>query len=181
MKPPKISFSVIAPLTIFIILAIVLAVALTRSNQHDNKFATHIQEPVPVSHLPVMGDSASFFDPVDWKGRPYIVNFFASWCVACRAEHDVLTEIGLEHLPLIGIAVQDKPQALGPYLEKMGNPYLTIIDDAKGQGSIDWGLTGVPETFIIDAQGIIQYHAVGPVTEGMLRQDILPLWRSLKP
>ena len=172
----------VLPLLIFGVLGVTLTVALLHSRTPINKFATHINEPVPPTHLSLMGDASGFFDPADWMGRPYIVNFFASWCVACRAEHDQLLDLGIHyHIPLIGIALQDRPLALGTYLGKMGNPFLAIADDRSGRSSLDWGLTGVPETFVIDATGIIRFHAVGPLTEDTLHYDLLPLWRSLQP
>lgn len=173
-------WAIFVPLIVFVLLGVTLGIALYKG-MPVNKFATHMYEPVPATHLPVMNETTTFFDPQDWIGRPYIVNFFASWCVECRGEHIQLMTLQNEHVPIVGIALEDKAPALAKLFAKEGNPFVAVVDDAKGRTSIDWGLTGVPETFVIDAKGIIRLHYVGPMTDRVIARDVLPLWRDMLP
>ena len=112
--------------------------------------------------------------------RPVIVNVFASWCVPCRAEHGVLTQmVEKDGLTLFGINYKDKPQAAKNFLAKLGNPYKAIGADRTGKVAIDWGVYGYPETFILDAKGHIRYRHVGPIMEQDLINKIRPLIKAL--
>lgn len=123
---------------------------------------------------PMIGRSAGLLPP----GEPYLVNFFASWCVSCAAEQDVLAALAKEKkLNLIGIAYKDKPKDTAAWLKKHGNPFREVISDDQGKKAIDWGITGVPETFAVDAQGIVRYRHPGPVTA----EDVENLLEALKP
>lgn len=169
------------PLLLCFGLVAALAVALLHNKTENNKFALHVGEPATPTRLPLFDAPAETrFDTHDWIGRPYIVNFFASWCSPCRAEHEVLSGLQQQlHLPLIGIAFKDRAEATQHFLSRSGNPYLAVAMDADGRTGIDWGLTGVPETFIIDATGIIRYHFVGPMTEEVVAEELLPAWKAV--
>ena len=110
-------------------------------------------------------------------GRPILVNFFASWCVPCVAEAPMLARLAQQGIPLLGVVYKDKPaDALG-FLRRHGNPYRKLGQDREGRAAIDWGLYGVPETYLVDPRGIIRFRWAGPVTDRVV-DDLLPL---LKP
>ncbi|KPK12719.1 MAG: thiol:disulfide interchange protein [Acidithiobacillales bacterium SG8_45] len=117
--------------------------------------------------------------PKDLYGRVYLLNVWASWCVACRQEHPLLMEIGRSKLvPLIGLNYKDKnDDALG-FLAGMGDPYEISLSDTNGRVGIDLGVYGVPETFVIDKQGIIRYKHIGPIDEDALQNKIMPVVRQ---
>lgn len=127
-----------------------------------------IGQPVPIFDLPAIegigGLGLSTQDFADASG-PTLVNVFASWCVPCRAEHAVLTRMVREdNLALVGINYKDKPAAAAAWLTELGNPYVRIGSDQTGRAGIEWGISGVPETFVVDADGIIVFRYVGPIT-----------------
>jgi cytochrome c biogenesis protein CcmG/thiol:disulfide interchange protein DsbE len=108
-------------------------------------------------------------------GRPVLVNFFASWCVPCVIEHPQLMRLAKEGIPVLGVAYKDKPaDALG-FLQKHGTPYTKLGVDQPGRVAIDWGLYGVPETYLIDKDGIIRWRWAGPLAADTLTQELLPL------
>ena len=122
----------------------------------------------PLGELPVFDDAALQAPGVK------LVNFWASWCAPCRAEHPSLEKLAAEGIPIYGINYKDEPgKALG-FLDELGNPYAGIGADASGRTAIDWGLYGVPETFVIDGEGRIVLRFAGPITERSLASDIRP-------
>ena len=168
------------PLLIFGLLVLVLIVGLRHNRAGDvSKFAQHIGDPVPVTDLPVLGGAGGRFTTASWQGKPYIINFFASWCADCKAEHEELMTLGVAHMPLIGITFKDKSDKAALYLERVGNPFLAVAEDEDGRAGIDWGLTGVPETFVIDARGIIRWHHIGGLTDQIVSDELMPLWESV--
>jgi cytochrome c biogenesis protein CcmG/thiol:disulfide interchange protein DsbE len=177
---PRSKFLALIPLASFLMLAFVLALALRHSRHEASNFAQHVGDTAPVTALPVLGGGGAQFNTADWKGRPYVVNFFASWCVECRAENDVLMRFARAGITLIGFDYEDRPDALAKSLSHDGNPYLAIADDRAGRSGIDWGITGVPETFVVDASGVIRFHYAGPLTDDIVDDRILPLWEGLK-
>lgn len=124
----------------------------------------------------VMGE----YNPEDWRGKPHIVNFFASWCVPCKGEHPYLMEMFGQGLKIVGVAYKDRSYKAQGYLEKEGSPYALLAFDQKGKGGAVWGTTGVPETFVIDSGGLIRFHQVGPLTEELVKNEIMPLWKSIE-
>lgn len=116
----------------------------------------------------------------DLDGKVVILNFFASWCAPCRAEHPLLMDLAKTGKTLlVGIAFQDKPADSAAFLAELGNPFANLGADEAGRTGIAFGISGVPETFIIDAKGIIRYRLAQPLTPDRLRQDILPLLEEL--
>jgi cytochrome c biogenesis protein CcmG/thiol:disulfide interchange protein DsbE len=112
------------------------------------------------------------------SGKPVLVNFFASWCAPCLAEHPLFTRLKeREGATVIGIAWKDKPEATRAWLAKLGNPFARIGFDQDGKLALDWGLSGVPETYLIDSRGIVRLHFRGPLTERDL-SAVLPLLRG---
>lgn len=109
--------------------------------------------------------------------RPLLVNFFASWCVPCVVEHPMLVRLQRAGVPIHGIAYKDKPEDAAAFLRRHGNPFDRIGVDLPGRVAIDWGLYGVPETYLIDRAGLIRWRWAGPLTEEVLQKDLEPLLR----
>ena len=110
-------------------------------------------------------------------GRAVLVNFFASWCMPCVVEHPQLMRLAREGVPVFGVAYKDQPADSRRFLERHGNPYARLGVDLPGRAAIDWGLYGVPETYLVDRGGVIRWRMAGPVTEETLRADLRPLLR----
>lgn len=108
---------------------------------------------------------------------PLLVNFWASWCVPCIIEHPQLMRLSRDGVPVFGINYKDKPEDAAAFLQRRGNPYLRLGRDAPGRVAIDWGLYGVPETYLIDRHGILRWRYAGPVTPDTVERDLLPLLR----
>ena len=166
------------PLIIFGLLILVLIVGLHHGH-HASKFAQHLGDPAPATDLPILDGIGARFTTDSWRGRPYVINFFASWCADCRAEHEELMTLAAGHVPIIGITFKDKPAKASAYLEQEGNPFIAVAQDDNGRAGIDWGLTGVPETFIVDWHGIIRWHYIGALTNKIVRDDLMPAWETV--
>ena len=110
-------------------------------------------------------------------GRPVLVNFFASWCVPCVIEHPQLMRLSRQGVPVFGVGYKDQPADSRRFLERHGNPYARLGVDLPGRAAIDWGLYGVPETYLLDRGGVVRWRMAGPVTEDTLRADLGPLLR----
>lgn len=171
----------ILPIGLFAALAIAFAVGL--GLRPDVIPSPLINQEAPTFKLPALGDRADGgLTSEDLKGSgPVIVNVFASWCIPCRAEHPQLTALARESgVRLVGINYKDKPEAAAAWLSELGNPFAKIGADTTGRVSIDWGVYGVPETFILDKTGRIRFKHVGPIMEHDLSDKILPALRRLK-
>jgi len=120
--------------------------------------------------------------PLLKSGKPVLVNFFASWCTPCLAEHPLFTRLKeREGATIVGIAWKDKPEATRAWLQRLGDPFKVVGYDTDGKLALDWGLSGVPETYLIDGQGIVRRHFRGPITERDVRDTILPFLEGGKP
>ncbi len=111
-------------------------------------------------------------------GKPVLVNFFASWCIPCVEEMPVLLDLRQGGVTVIGIAYKDKPKATTDFLARHGDPYTKLSADAPGTVAIDWGLSGVPETFLVDPHGIVRWHYALPLTETVVADQLAPLLRQ---
>lgn len=153
------------------------------SLQHHTEIlpSVMIGRPVPQFALPAITGRAEGFQTADLKGKVALVNIFASWCVPCRAEHPLITELARSgEVPIYGINYKDKaPDALA-WLKELGDPYTKIGADTDGQVAIDFGSYGIPETYVVAADGTIVYRVVGPITQAILDQDLLPVIRGLQ-
>jgi cytochrome c biogenesis protein CcmG/thiol:disulfide interchange protein DsbE len=135
-----------------------------------------INKPVPPTTLPALaGSGLNGLDPSLFEGQVTVVNVFASWCIPCRAEHPQLLElVRRTGVRLVAINQKDAPENAMAFLTELGNPYDAIGVDANGRTSIDWGVYGVPETFIVNAGGIITYKHIGPISPQSLEAEVLP-------
>jgi len=141
-----------------------------------------IGKPVPVFSLPALTEDKPGISEADLKtGKPTLVNFFASWCVPCRAEHENLMRLAFEEgVPIIGIAYKNEAVKAQAFLDELGNPFAKAALDLNGRVSIDWGVTGVPETFLIDGAGIIRYRHWGPIVGDSLEKRLMPQLEKLQ-
>lgn len=166
------------PLAAFAVLIGFLAMGL----MHDPREVPSplIGKPAPAFTLPQLHDATKNFSVVDMKGRVWLLNVWASWCVSCREEHPVLVELAKTgSVPVIGLDYKDQVADGKQWLEKLGNPYILSAVDSDGRVGIDYGVYGVPETYVIDKQGIIRMKHTGPITPASLAQTILPLVKEL--
>ena len=167
------------PLILFIGLVIFLAIGLNR-DPHEVP-SPLINKPAPAFEIPQLSESNLSFSPASMKGQVWVLNVWASWCVACREEHPVLVELGkLQVAPIIGLDYKDKRDDAMAMLARQGNPYLLSAFDANGRVGIDYGVYGVPETYVIDKAGVIRFKHIGPITMELLRKKIIPLLDELK-
>ena len=139
-----------------------------------------INKPAPAFSLPALDAPDQKVSAQDLRGKVWILNVWASWCVACRIEHPLLVEFSKSGtVPIYGLNYKDKRDDAIRWLTNFGNPYARSLSDIDGLVGIDFGVYGVPETFVIDKQGVIRMKHIGPVTPEVLRDDIIPLLRKL--
>ena len=139
-----------------------------------------VGHPAPKLDLPALreGDQP-LTDALLRSGKPTIVNFFASWCTPCLAEHPLFARLAeREGATIIGIAWKNKPQDARAWLAKLGDPFRRAGLDLEGRAGIDWGLSGVPETYLIDGSGVVRFHFRGPITEKDVRDTIIPFLKG---
>ena len=140
-----------------------------------------IGKPAPEFSLPAPAGFENGLATADLKGKVTIVNVFASWCPPCHVEHPLLIELAKEtDIQLFGLNYKDKDEKLAAWFKEAGNPFARIGADRDGRVAIEWGVYGVPETYILDRDGRIVYRHVGPLTQALLRDDIRPLLARLK-
>jgi cytochrome c biogenesis protein CcmG/thiol:disulfide interchange protein DsbE len=167
------------PLIIVIGLAALFAYMLRDGRDPSEIKNVHVGEKAPQFSLTNIGNG-NINETLLNKGQPMLVNFFASWCVPCRAEHDSLMALANNHnVKILGIAYKDKAQDSLAFLEELGNPYSQFGADLDGSVGFEWGVTGVPETFLVDGNGNIRYHHYGPIVGDHLETKILPELRKL--
>jgi len=168
----------LVPLAIFVIVAGFLAVGL-RLNPREVP-SPLIDKPAPAFTLPRLDDPAVQVAAAELKGQVWVLNVWASWCVPCLAEHPLVTELARStRVRVVGLNYKDKPEDAARWLARHGNPYAMVLADREGKVGIDYGVYGVPETFIVDKQGVIRHKHIGPITPQALRDEILPLVKQL--
>jgi cytochrome c biogenesis protein CcmG/thiol:disulfide interchange protein DsbE len=166
------------PLGAFVLLVAFLAAGLSLDPREVP--SPLVGKPAPGFELPQLDDTAAKFAPANLKGKVWLLNVWASWCVSCREEHPLLVEFAKSGLvPLIGLDYKDQAADAQRWLKQFGNPYTLSAVDSDGRVGIDYGVYGVPETYVIDKEGIIRYKQIGAVTPEALSQKILPLVRAL--
>lgn len=169
----------VIPLVLFFGLALALGWGLTRDPRELP--SALIGKPVPEFNLPPVQGRTLGLSSADLKGEVSLVNVFASWCTACRVEHPVFMELKKQGaVPIHGINYKDQPRDAAKWLDDLGDPYTRTGADLTGRVSIEWGVYGVPETFVIDREGRIAFKQVGPVTPEIYRDKIAPLIEELR-
>ncbi len=138
-----------------------------------------IDKPAPEFDLPPIEGRDDGFSSADLAGKVSLVNVFASWCLPCRVEHPILMRLADEGVPIFGINIRDKAEDARRCLDQLGNPYRRSGADGNGRVSIDWGVYGYPETFIVDRDGRIRYKHIGPIMPRDLDETIRPILESL--
>jgi len=165
----------LVPLTLFALLAVLLGIGLMNADSKSELPSPLIGKPVPDFDLPALFEPEQRYSPEAFAGAPYLVNFWASWCVTCRVEHPViedLAERGL--LRIVGMNFRDEEGAAKAWLRRFGDPYDIILFDESGRVSIDFGVYAAPETFLVDANGDIVFKHLGALTEDVIAAEIVP-------
>jgi cytochrome c biogenesis protein CcmG/thiol:disulfide interchange protein DsbE len=166
------------PLALFVVIAGFLFAGL-KLNPREVP-SPLVGKPAPAFQLPVLHEPAKRFQPADMKGKPWLLNVWASWCVTCREEHPLLVSLAKQKLvPILGLNYKDKGDDAQRWLKQFGDPYDFSIVDAEGRVGIDYGVYGVPETYLIDAAGVIRYKHIGALTPDILERKLLPLLKAL--
>jgi cytochrome c biogenesis protein CcmG/thiol:disulfide interchange protein DsbE len=167
------------PLSAFLVLVIFLGIGLKLDPKEVP--SPLIGKAIPSFALTSLHQPQQNFSPADMKGKVWLLNVWASWCVSCRQEHVYLTEFVRANpaVHLIGLNYKDEPQAALGWLAKFGNPYQLSVVDSQGSAGLDLGVYGVPETFVIDKNGVVRHKQTGPVDSGILHTVILPLLTQL--
>lgn len=169
----------VVPLAVFVILVVLLWRGLSLDPREVP--SPFIGKPAPGFSLPTLDDPQTQLSPEDLRGQVWLLNVWASWCVSCRAEHEVVTRLVREHgLKILGLNYKDERVDAAAWLQRFGDPYFASVVDADGNVGIDWGVYGVPETFVVDKRGVVRYKHIGPVTDMSAAQSILPLVRELE-
>jgi cytochrome c biogenesis protein CcmG/thiol:disulfide interchange protein DsbE len=169
----------ILPLVLFLVLVGFLYVGL---GLHPHEVPSPlIGKPAPAFSLPQLHQPNKRFSAAEMKGKVWLLNVWASWCESCKDEHPILVALAQEHaVPIYGLDYKDKREDAEAWLREAGNPYTVVASDTDGRVGINYGVYGVPETYVIDKQGIIRYKQIGPVTLENLKDTILPLVRDLE-
>jgi len=167
------------PLAIFVVLVAFLWIGLGRDPREVP--SPLIGKPAPQFRLTKLHAPDETLATNDLKGKVWLLNVWASWCVSCREEHPLLLQLAKSNLvPVYGLNYKDDPTAGRTWLSQNGDPYTASIVDRDGRVGIDYGVYGVPETFVVDRQGVIRYKQIGPLSVEALQKKILPLVRELQ-
>jgi cytochrome c biogenesis protein CcmG/thiol:disulfide interchange protein DsbE len=167
------------PLAIFVLLLGFLAAGLQLNPREVP--SPLIGKAAPAFELPVLHQPDKRFSPADMRGKVWLLNVWASWCESCRDEHPLLVELSKKGtLPILGLNYKDKSEDARLWLKRFGDPYQLSVADGDGRIGIDYGVYGVPETYLIDAEGVIRYKRIGAITPAVLQEKILPLAAALK-
>ena len=166
------------PLGIFLTLVVFLGVGLNLNPREIP--SPFIGKPAPAFQVSQLHDAGKTISPGDMQGKVWLLNVWASWCVSCRAEHPVLMDLARQNVvPILGLNYKDARSDGTEWLSAHGDPYLLSAFDSNGRIGIDYGVYGVPETFVIDKRGVIRMKHVGPLTHEALARKILPLIKEL--
>jgi cytochrome c biogenesis protein CcmG/thiol:disulfide interchange protein DsbE len=166
------------PLAIFVVLAGFLFIGLGLNPREVP--SPLVDKPAPAFVLPRLDNPAAQVAAEQLKGEVWVLNVFASWCTPCLAEHPLVTQLAREPgVKVIGLNYKDKTEDAKAWLARHGDPYTTVVVDRDGRVGIDYGVYGVPETFVIDKQGVIRFKQIGPITPEALRGKIVPLVKKL--
>jgi cytochrome c biogenesis protein CcmG/thiol:disulfide interchange protein DsbE len=165
------------PLIVFAVLAGFFYVGLSLNPREVP--SPFIGKPAPAFTLPVVGQPERTFSPSEVKGKVWLLNIWAPWCVSCRQEHGVLMQLAQSGVPIYGLNWKDKDREAAGLLERTGSPFVVSADDLDGKVGIDYGVTGTPETFVIDKAGVIRMKHIGPISPDVWKNKIEPLVKEL--
>jgi cytochrome c biogenesis protein CcmG/thiol:disulfide interchange protein DsbE len=175
----KSAFKFLLPLAIFLVLAGFLVAGLRLDPREVP--SPLINKPAPAFSLPKLSDTGVKFSADEMRGKVWLLNVWASWCSACREEHPVLMQLAADSsIQLYGLDYKDTDAEASAVLKEAGNPYRAVAVDADGRVGIDYGVYGVPETYIIDKAGVIRYKQIGPITPEIWSEKIQPLLKGLQ-
>lgn len=167
------------PLGVFAGLVVFLAVGLNLDPREVP--SPFIGRSAPAFDLPRLYAESETLAPEDMQGKVWLLNVFASWCVSCREEHGVITRlIKKSGVAVVGLNYKDEGTDAKRWLKQFGNPYYAVAVDYEGRTGIDWGVYGVPETFVIDKKGVIRLKHIGPVSDKDAREELIPLIEQLR-
>lgn len=167
------------PLLIFLALAVLLGIGLTLNPREIP--SPLINRPVPQFELAAVKGRTLGLKTADLRGEVSIVNVFASWCVACREEHPLWMDLSAKRIvPVHGLNYKDQPNDADRWLNELGDPYIRTGADIDGRVGIDWGVYGVPETFVVDKQGVIRHKVIGAITPKIVEERLMPIVRQLQ-
>ena len=162
----------------FAALVILLAVGLTLDPREVP--SPLIGKPAPAFDLPLLHAPDKTFSQKDMLGKVWILNVWASWCPPCLVEHPVVSELAASGIaPVVGLNYKDAREDALPWLKRNGDPFKVTVYDAAGRIGIDYGVYGVPETYVIDRRGVIRYKHIGPLTPEVARDKLEPLLKEL--
>jgi len=164
------------PLLVFFSLVVLLFVGLSLNPRLVP--SPLIGKPMPTFNLPRLNQAGNFGD-ADIKGQVTLVSVWASWCFACRQEHETVKALARKGVRIIGFNYKDEPDDAKQWLSKLGNPYQVVVSDLDGRVGIDWGVYGAPETFLIDAQGIIRHKVIGPLSSPENYDELMKVMNTL--
>mgnify|MGYP003576161085 CR=1 FL=1 len=163
----------IAPVALFLMLVLAFGFGLTRDPSRLP--STLIDKPLPAFQLPGLAAGDAGLSSERIRGEPALLNLFASWCLPCRVEHPLLLKLAGEGVPIYGIDWKEPAADGAAYIQRHGNPFRAIGNDANGRAGIDLGTTGVPETYIVDGKGRVRYKHIGPITEHDWQDVLKPM------
>jgi len=165
------------PLLAFIALALLLFVGVRMNSGKDNSAIPSplLGKAAPELLLPELVLPESHLGIADLKGKAYVLNVWGSWCVSCRVEHPVITELAQSGIMVVGYNYKDSPEDAARWLARYGNPFALVVQDRDGQAALDWGIYGAPETFVIDAAGVVRFKHIGPLTPEIVQEKVLPV------
>ena len=175
----KISPLMIAPPAIFAGLAALFFFGMQRENP-DELPSTMTGKPAPVVQVTPLADKPTFTDAELRSGGVKLLNYWASWCAPCRVEHPMLEDLADQGITIYGVNYKDKPGNALRFLAELGDPYAGIGADESGRMALEWGVYGVPETYVIDGKGNIVLRFAGPITERVLESQIMPAIEKAK-
>ena len=169
------------PLVAFMLLVVLLVVGLKISDKKTQIPSPLIDKPVPAFNLPILGNPGQQMTKESFLGKPYLVNFWGSWCVTCRVEHPVITEIAKTGVvQVVGLNFRDESEDAIAWLRQFGNPYSVSLVDFDGRTSIDFGVYAAPETFLVDPSGTIVFKHLGQMTMEIFENEILTRLASME-
>lgn len=169
----------VIPLAVFLGLSIMLGLGLQRDPRALE--SALLEQPVPVFDLPVLNSADARFNPQTLQGKVWLLNVWASWCAPCRQELPILVEMSRkDQIEIYGLNYKDQPGKAQALLKVAGNPYVASAVDADGRVGMDFGIHAVPETFVIDAQGRVRYRHLGPVSQQVWDEKLMPVVRAVQ-